>query len=374
MSIRWRCRTSARCSTLYDPATVKVLHAASQDLEIFITCAARCRSRCSTHQIAASLLGHGEQAGYGTLVESLLSITLDKSQSRTDWAQRPLDATQLAYAADDVRHPRSVYGLLLDELARLGRRDWLGRISSISAAAIATRPIRPKPGAGSKARACCAAQLAVLARLAEWREQQGDGERPATQMDRRRRPAARSGPHAAARDEAQLGKLRTLEAATARRHGATLLALVAEARAQPKESWPQLPQRRQLAAEQEALVDAMMADREGCAACRKASAPAQLRARANSNNWSKASATCRCIGWRAGVAGRKRWMFEGRLALAVRGRPVAHLRSLMAKSSDRPQRSYWKVERPIAIRSASRSPLSAWPAPARPPWFRQSIS
>lgn len=304
---------------LYDPATVKVLHAASQDLEIFYHLRGAVPQPVFDTQIAASLLGHGEQAGYGTLVESLLSITLDKSQSRTDWAQRPLDAIQLAYAADDVRHLRSVYTLLLDELERLGRRDWLEQDFIDLCRSDRYAPNPPKAWRRIKgARMLRGVQLAVLARLAEWREQQAmasDRPRKWIAADDLLLDLARMQP----RDEAQLGKLRTLEAATARRHGATLLALVAEARMQPKESWPQLPQRRQLAAEQEALVDAMMAIVR-LRGLQKGVSTAQLAARHELEQLVEGERDLPLLhGWRAGVAGREVLdLLEGRLALAVR--------------------------------------------------------
>jgi ribonuclease D len=40
--------------------------------------------------------------GYARLVEQLLHVTVDKTESRTDWLARPLAQTQLEYAANDV--------------------------------------------------------------------------------------------------------------------------------------------------------------------------------------------------------------------------------------------------------------------------------
>lgn len=303
---------------LFDPATLKVLHAATQDLEIFFHLRGAVPQPVFDTQIAASLLGHGEQVGYGTLVESLLGITLDKSQSRTDWARRPLDAVQLAYAADDVRHLRTTYALLCDELDRLGRRDWLDQdFADICRA----QRYAPNPAEAWRrikgARTLRGVQLAVLAKLAEWRESQAmasDRPRKWIAADELLLDLARVQP----RDELQLGKLRTLEAATARRHGATLLTLITEARALPKESWPQLPPRRQLAAEQEALVDAMMAVVR-LRGLQKGVSTAQLAARRELEQLIEGERDLPLLhGWRAGVAGREVLdLLEGRLALTV---------------------------------------------------------
>src|SRR3546814_13183038 len=76
-------------------------------------------------QIAATLLGIGDQIGYAGLIDKRLGITLDKSLSRTDWARRPLKDAELAYAAADVSHLATIYGALQDELAAAGRLGWL---------------------------------------------------------------------------------------------------------------------------------------------------------------------------------------------------------------------------------------------------------
>src|SRR3546814_8052142 len=52
-------------------------------------------------QIAATLLGIGDQIGYAGLIDKRLGITLDKSLSRTDWARRPLKDAELAYRSEE---------------------------------------------------------------------------------------------------------------------------------------------------------------------------------------------------------------------------------------------------------------------------------
>lgn len=53
-------------------------------------------------QIAATLIGEGLSAGFATLIERYLAITLDKTESQTDWLARPLTPTQCQYAAADA--------------------------------------------------------------------------------------------------------------------------------------------------------------------------------------------------------------------------------------------------------------------------------
>ncbi len=110
---------------IYDEKITKVFHAAGQDLEIFYWLRGSVPANLFDTQIAAPLLGHPEQAGYATLVKQVLNVELSKSHSRADWTRRPLPEQQLAYAADDVIYLSKIYPVFLQELASLGRLDWL---------------------------------------------------------------------------------------------------------------------------------------------------------------------------------------------------------------------------------------------------------
>ncbi|MDB5976056.1 MAG: rnd [Nevskia sp.] len=110
---------------LHASDVAKVFHAASQDLEIFAQLEGRTPQPLFDSQVAAALLGYGDQLGYAALVEKLLGVKLDKSLTRTDWSRRPLNAAELAYAADDVRYLGEIYPRLLEELVSRGRLQWL---------------------------------------------------------------------------------------------------------------------------------------------------------------------------------------------------------------------------------------------------------
>jgi ribonuclease D len=112
---------------LSDRRRTKVLHAARQDLEVLATA-----TRDSTvpgpifdTQIAAALLGHPAQIGYGSLVAERLGHTLAKGHTRTDWTRRPLAPEQLQYAEDDVRYLVPLYLDLRAALQAAGRLEWL---------------------------------------------------------------------------------------------------------------------------------------------------------------------------------------------------------------------------------------------------------
>lgn len=110
---------------LYRRDTIKVFHSGSQDLEIFAQLRDAVPQPLFDTQIAAALLGEGDQLGYAALVERHLGVTLDKSLTRTDWSRRPLRPAEIDYAAEDVRHLAVLYPLLRDELATRGRLGWL---------------------------------------------------------------------------------------------------------------------------------------------------------------------------------------------------------------------------------------------------------
>ena len=114
---------------LYDlfrhEATVKVFHAARQDLEIFFVEGKVFPKPLFDTQVAAMVCGFGEQVGYETLVKKIAKENLDKSSRFTDWSRRPLSEAQLTYALADVTHLRVIYEFLSRELARSGRQRWV---------------------------------------------------------------------------------------------------------------------------------------------------------------------------------------------------------------------------------------------------------
>ncbi|MFN0114391.1 MAG: ribonuclease D [Paracoccaceae bacterium] len=114
---------------LYDlfrhEATVKVFHAARQDLEIFFIDGRVFPKPLFDTQVAAMVCGFGEQAGYETLVKKIARHSLDKTSRFTDWSRRPLTDAQMVYALADVTHLRVIYESLAKTLEKTGRTAWL---------------------------------------------------------------------------------------------------------------------------------------------------------------------------------------------------------------------------------------------------------
>ena len=105
-----------------NPNIVKVLHACSEDLEVFLT-AGNCRPvNLIDSQIIMAFLGHGLSLGYAAMIAHFTGIELDKSESRTDWMKRPLTEKQLEYAQADVEH---LFNILPKLMAEIEQSGWL---------------------------------------------------------------------------------------------------------------------------------------------------------------------------------------------------------------------------------------------------------
>lgn len=101
-----------------------LLHSARQDLEtFFLGCDALPTTLFDT-QIAAALTSPDDQLSYAQLVRDITGVELAKSQTRTNWAKRPLTQQQLQYAADDVRYLPALRDHLHARLVELDRLSW----------------------------------------------------------------------------------------------------------------------------------------------------------------------------------------------------------------------------------------------------------
>ncbi|MEM6639555.1 MAG: hypothetical protein AAF610_06600 [Pseudomonadota bacterium] len=101
-----------------------LLHSARQDLEAFQVSEGRLPDRLLDTQVAAGLTGPDDQISYAQLVENVSGVTLPKSQTRTNWAKRPLSSKQLQYAADDVIYLPQIMARMRERLDQLGRIEW----------------------------------------------------------------------------------------------------------------------------------------------------------------------------------------------------------------------------------------------------------
>jgi ribonuclease D len=192
---------------------VKVLHSASEDIEVFYRALGVLPEPLFDTQIAGALAGAGAFLSYQKLVAAYLGVELAKEETRTDWLARPLSPGQLAYAAEDVAYLVPLHERLTADLEALGRLSW---VREDSAALLDTSRFQEDDesaylrikGAGRLDRR----QLGALRLLASWREKE------ARRRDRPRLPS--------------------FDARQAARDGATWLQLLEQAAERPESELP----------------------------------------------------------------------------------------------------------------------------------------
>jgi ribonuclease D len=229
---------------LLDPETGKIVHSCSQDMEVLYHYFGALPVAILDTQIAAAFLGEADQIGYANLVEQKLGLLLDKSQTRTNWLQRPLSQQQLEYAADDVRYLEQLYAMLRAELDSRARTEWF--LQDCATLSTATERFAPdfencwKRVRGTQR--LSGQQLAIVDQIARWRE------RLAIEKNLTRRKVLR--------DEAVVELATTppasQEALADRRlpreiiqqHSAGLYHAIQSGASAPAESWPESPQQR----------------------------------------------------------------------------------------------------------------------------------
>ncbi|MGO3422060.1 MAG: ribonuclease D [Pseudoalteromonas distincta] len=108
---------------LKDPSVLKVLHSPSEDIEVFQKYAGFVPSPLFDTQFALQLLGEGNCMGFALMVKELQGIEIDKSESRTNWLQRPLTKKQLDYAAADTFYLLPCFELIIERINAAGFFD-----------------------------------------------------------------------------------------------------------------------------------------------------------------------------------------------------------------------------------------------------------
>ena len=102
-----------------------LMHSCSEDLEVFRNAFGQLPENLFDTQIAAAYLGKGDSLGYAALVALMCDREIDKSETQSNWIQRPLTASQLEYAAEDVRWLLGISDELTQELVECERYSWV---------------------------------------------------------------------------------------------------------------------------------------------------------------------------------------------------------------------------------------------------------
>lgn len=228
--------TSPLKDLLTEPSTLKVLHSASEDLEVFQRWLGVLPQPLFDTQRAAALLNLGFGLGYRALVHTICSVDLPKGETRSDWLQRPLSSAQCDYAAQDVTWLMQVWKSLHDRCDTEGKLDWVLADGRDAIAALATengathRRIKSAWKLGPR-------QLGALAAICRWREETArDRNRPRGWIidDKACLEIATRDPNSAAELRDGIG----LPAPVLRRYSDTLLELLAQQRSLPESELP----------------------------------------------------------------------------------------------------------------------------------------
>ena len=104
---------------------VKILHDAVQDLTVLRRATGASSKSLFDTRVGAGFGGLSCRISLRDLVREVLSIELDKTETRTDWLQRPLSAMQIEYARKDVCFLSELRVQLIERARSRGLEHWL---------------------------------------------------------------------------------------------------------------------------------------------------------------------------------------------------------------------------------------------------------
>ena len=244
---------------IFNPRITKVFHSGRQDLEIIYNLYGKLPGPVFDTQIAAPLLGLGEQISYAGLVAELLGVNLTKSHSRTDWTRRPLSPEQIRYAADDVIYLEKAYLFMLPRLEKLRRLSWLeGDFQELLDPSNYENPPELAWQRIGGVHQLKSKLLPIVQTLAAWREQTArsqDLPRGWVLKDDALLDLARQQP--ANIDELKL--VRGIDERVVKRHGDIICRMIQEALGRTPQALEQKSRSGKKSVEQEAVLDLLMA-------------------------------------------------------------------------------------------------------------------
>jgi ribonuclease D len=244
---------------LYDISITKVFHSARQDLELFFNIKGKVPTPLFDTQLAAPLLGYADQIGYGNLVKHALGVDISKAHTRTDWKRRPLSQSQLQYAVNDVIYLSKIYVQFLDKLANFNRLAWLDEDFLALADSALYEPDPDNVWLKIRnANRLKGNNLSVLQKLAAWREV------TARSVNRPKKwllsdDAIFDVAQLLPADADDLSRMKSLNEGLIKRYGADLLMVIKKAKQQAPIPLQKKDKHRALSAQDEAMVDVLMA-------------------------------------------------------------------------------------------------------------------
>ncbi|MBX9572601.1 MAG: ribonuclease D [Candidatus Obscuribacterales bacterium] len=231
-------------SRVADPNILAVFHAGDQDLDLMNAGSDLIPQNIVDTQIAAGFCGFGYPIGYGKILGQLLNISISKSESFTDWTNRPLTKSQITYALEDVAHLLDLHDKLMEQLDSMGRKQWaLDECKRYTDpgyyAKDRSRDFMRIKGASSLNRR----SLAVLRALSDWRHEEAEQcNRPLKSIcaDNVMFEFARHPP----KSQTEVMRIRGFRPDQAKQYAGAILRAVEQAMALPEGELPVWPQSR----------------------------------------------------------------------------------------------------------------------------------
>jgi ribonuclease D len=159
-------------SLVRNPNVEKIVHAGEQDFAVLHEAGGVVPRNVFDTQIAAALVGYGDQISYARLVAKVTGVQLDKLETLTDWTARPLTRAQIDYSLEDVRYLPEIRRHLGERLHQLGRDGWEREECARLETESTYRPPPPDEYYRRlKASGLSSASLGVLRAAAAWREE-----------------------------------------------------------------------------------------------------------------------------------------------------------------------------------------------------------
>ena len=164
--------TSAWWEIMADDETRVIVHGGQAEIRFCLHLIGRPPQKLYDIQLAEGFRGRSYPLSYSAIVQRVLNVQVDSSQTRTDWLRRPLSQDQLTYALEDVDHVIEIWKTQTAWLQKHGRLDWadaeMQRMIDDIMADDSAPPWQRLSGAHKLSRR----ELAVLQKLADWREQE----------------------------------------------------------------------------------------------------------------------------------------------------------------------------------------------------------
>jgi len=155
---------------LATPGHETLVHAGREELRFCIEAVQKHPVELFDMQIAAGLVGMEYPASLKTLLYKRLDKSLPKGETRSDWRRRPLTQRQLEYAILDVAYLLPLRDLFRDQLAKLGRLEWMQEEMTAWQASVVRTDTRDPWRRVSGMNGLSRRSLAIVRELWQWRD------------------------------------------------------------------------------------------------------------------------------------------------------------------------------------------------------------